>query len=134
MLRFWILYKVIIRKVYSNRIKGWSSSADNLAFMLVFIQSLTLLFFIESLFNFKAFIYVSLNLNIPIAPLFMGIFAVLYVIFKLMFPFKYDRNSIHLIKESIQIIENRIVTKQKVVLMLIVSLFLFLLSLVGLMI
>lgn len=128
MLKFWINYKILIRKLYSKRVKGRSASADNLTFMLLLLQSFTLIFLLEGVFDIKGFMYVSLNLNIPMVPFGMGVFLVLYVITRLLFPFKYNSESIALIRACYN---NKAKTTQSTALMLLIfSVLLFVASII----
>jgi hypothetical protein len=132
MLKFWINYKILIRKLYSKRVRGRSASADSLTFMLLVLQSFTLIFLLEGMFDVKGFVYASLNLNMPIAPVGMGVLLVIYLITRIMFPYKYNRQSIALIRACYR---NQTQTTQNTALaLLIFSVVLFIVSLIAVLI
>ncbi len=127
MLKIWIKYKIIIRKLYNKRIKGWNTSADGLSFLMLVMHFLTFFLFIEAVFNIKGFTYFSLNYNIPLAPAGALVFIIFYTLFTFFFSFKWEKKNISMIRQSFN--EMKYLSKKKSVYFLVISIFLFLMSL-----
>ncbi|MFZ6053298.1 hypothetical protein [Halocola ammonii] len=105
MLRYWIEYKILVRKLYAKRIRTWNYSADALAVFLAFISFISLLYILESLQIIRGIGYASLNWKIPLSLIGVVVYAVLYGLLHLFSPFHYNPEGIHLIKKCFKRVE-----------------------------
>jgi hypothetical protein len=99
---------------------------EGAAFFLLLIHILTLLLFAELIFDIKGFRYFKENYNIPMAPIAIIIFAILYPIFNAIFPVKINKKKIKMIRNSYKELNG--LSKKKSLYFLVASILLFLAS------
>lgn len=98
MLKYWISYKIFIRKLYVKRTRGRNIGSDLLSFMILLFNILSIFILLENIFDLNGIVFASLNLNLPLAPLSMFLFAIFYFIWIILFPYRWNANSIYIIR------------------------------------
>ena len=61
MKNLFIYYKLLIRKLYNKKTRGWREAASNLFFILIILHILTFLLLFEAFFDVKGIVYLSIN-------------------------------------------------------------------------
>jgi hypothetical protein len=123
MLRIWIFYRVIARTMFLRRNKEAKKSAPGLAFFLIIINCCTIMLIIEGVFKVNGFFTFAGKHSAPWGPM-AGLFGALITMigFRL-FPRRYNRKTIGLIRRSFMK-----VTRKKAFGFLIITLVLTILS------
>lgn len=130
-MKLYFIYRLFIRNLYKKRVKGRTSAAEALANICLFSNLFTIFFILESHFNIKGIWHLSTSSNFPLAPLAMGMFIVIYLFKKLLFPFKLYSKKILMIRKAIN--KTSEISRTYSAAYVILSVLLFLLSLVLLM-
>ena len=91
MLQYWILYKLLIRKIYLTWYKGRGQQAWTLSLLLITMNLLSIEILLEWLFGIKGFIYLSHSQDLPLGPIAM---LIALVGFTLLFLFKPKRDKL----------------------------------------
>jgi len=123
MKNLFIYYNLIIRKLYNKKSRGWRAAASNLFFILFILHILTFLLFFEAIFEVKGIVYLSINKKLPLAPIAAGLFFLLYLIFKAVFPKNQKGHKFREIKSVNNKVKN--IPKRIVILILVFSIILF---------
>lgn len=122
-----IVFSILIRKVYFNKVKGRNIASNNLRLMMIIINIFTFLLLLEWLLPIKGFIYLSHTKILPMAPTAMLVFGILYGAIYLFFPpKKYNAEKIGIIRKAFD--KANAITRSYVITYLIVSVIIFFVS------
>ncbi|HBH06461.1 MAG TPA: hypothetical protein DDX92_07645 [Flavobacteriales bacterium] len=86
--KFWVFYRIFVRKVYFKRTKGFGTASENAAFLLVVINFITIALLSEAIFNYSGLVRLSLSRNIPLGPISGALFFVVALMISLIYPNK----------------------------------------------
>lgn len=76
----YISYLYFIRTLYRKRVVGRNVASNNLAIILIFLNVFSIFFIIEWLFEIKGIMFLSLHVNVPLAPIVLAISFIFYYI------------------------------------------------------
>lgn len=128
MKNLFIYYKLIIRKLYNKKTRGWRAAACNLSFILIILHILTFLLLFEAIFDVKGIVYLSINKKLPLAPIAAGLFLVLYFIIKVIFKKSQKDKKFREIKSVLIYVKN--ISKNTIIWILVFSIILFIGSII----
>jgi len=118
-----VTYRILIRKVYKKRCRERALAADAFSIFLLLVNFITIVFVFEVSTSIKGFAFFSLNVNLPLAPIAVGVFFVFYLCLKVLPVKKSKFEKVAMIKKAIRTAEP--VRRRSVVIYLIVSILLF---------
>lgn len=126
---FAIVLYILIKKLYTKKVKGRNTAANNLRLIMVLINIFTLFFLTEWLLPIKGFIYLSHAKILPMAPTAMLVFGVLFGLSYLIFPpKKFNAEKIKTIRSAYK--KTSTITRRDVITYLIVSFVMFIASMI----
>src|SRR5690554_2002636 len=79
-----VTYRILIRKVYKKRCRERALAADAFSIFLLLVNFITIVFVFEVSTSIKGFAFFSLNVNLPLAPIAVGVFFVFYLCLKVL--------------------------------------------------
>ena len=122
-MKYFVTYRILIRKVYKKRCRERALAADAFSIFLLLVNFITIVFVFEVSTSIKGFAFFSLNVNLPLAPIAVGVFFVFYLCLKVLPVKKSKFEKVAMIKKAIRTVEP--VRRRSVVIYLIVSILLF---------
>ena|SRR5690554_137968 len=118
-----VTYRILIRKVYKKRCRERALAADALSMFLLLVNFITIVFVFEVFTSIKGFAFFSLNVNLPLAPIAVGVFFVFYLCLKVFSVKRTKYEKVAMIKKAIRTVEP--VRRRSVVIYLITSILVF---------
>src|SRR5690554_3173488 len=97
-----VTYRILIRKVYKKRCRERALAADALSMFLLLVNFITIVFVFEVFTSIKGFAFFSLNVNLPLAPIAVGVFFVFYLCLKVFSVKRTKYEKVAMIKKAIR--------------------------------